>query len=90
MIWAAWANSYGGLMLTTGVDHLGPPFAFGFGLPRHAALEIRRQQHVFHFDRGDLYAPRFRVPVDDLAQAVVDPFAMRQQFVQFGLAQHAS
>ena len=79
----------GRLELAGGVDDLRALLAFGFGLPRHRALHVRRQIDVLHFDGRHLDAPRIRALIQDLLQVLVEPFALRQQVVELDLAEHA-
>ena len=48
------------------------------------------KRHVLDLHRGDFDAPRIGLAVDDLLQGLIDLVAVREQFVQFGLAEDAA
>src|ERR1043166_9256959 len=77
------------LELSLGVDDFGAPLALGLGLLRHRALHLLRQVDVFDRHLRDLDAPGIGMLVDNRLQIRVDLFALRQNFVELGLAADA-
>ncbi len=84
------AEVFRGLGLALGVDDLGAPFAFGFGLAGDGALHGLGKLDVFDLHRGDLDAPRLGLVVDDLSQTLVELIALGQQGVEIGAAEHGA
>src|SRR6266481_2920549 len=79
-----------GLKFALSVDYLSAAFALGLGLLGHGALHRVRQRYILHLDRRDFDAPWFGLPVDNLLQLLVDGFALRQQVIEWGLAEDAA
>ena len=77
------------LELALGGDDLGPPFPFGFGLPRHGPLHALRDLDVLDLDDAHLDAPGLGLLVDDLLEPSVELVALGEQVVEVGLAQNA-
>ena len=77
-----------GLFFTFGVDDLGTPRAFGFGLlcdrADHAFVEV----DVFDFDVGHLDTPVVGALIQDLLDVGVELVALRQHVVELVLAEH--
>src|SRR5687768_18312273 len=63
---------------TQGVNYLGPPIAFGFGLTTHGSAHAFGQLDVFDRDHGDLDAPRVGDIVDELFEPQVDRVALAE------------
>ena len=66
------------------MNNFSAPFALCFRLGRHRPLHRLRQGDIAHLDGGDFDSIRFRLLVDHILKVLVDAFALRQQFVQFG------
>ena len=70
------------------MDHLGAPFAFGFGLLGDGAHHGFVDVDVLDFDVGDLDAPGVGLRVEQLLDVLVQAFALGQHVVEFVLAEH--
>src|SRR5580704_8942884 len=69
------------------VNDFGTFFALSLGLLRHGAQHGFRHVYLLDLDVRHFHAPRRCVLVENALQAQVDLLAMREQFVQFLLAQ---
>ena len=72
------------------MDDFGPSLTLGLGLAGHGALHLLRQVNMLDLDVGDLDPPGIGLAIEDFLQLQVDAVAVREQFVEFALAQHAA
>src|SRR5437764_8160862 len=72
------------------MDHFGALLPLRLRLLGHGALHRCRQFHILDLDRRHFHAPALRMLVDDRLQVAVDLVALRQEFIQFRLAQHVA
>src|SRR5215204_240379 len=61
-----------------------------FGLTGDGPLHFLWKVHIFDLHGSDLYAPRFRLLIDDALQIRINLFSFREQIVELALAEHAS
>ena len=72
------------------MNHLSAALAFGFGLLGNGALHLLRNIHLFHFNFADFDAPRLGVLIQNNLQLGVDFVALREDFIEFELADNAA
>ena len=69
---------HGGLVFAFRGDDLCAPLALRLCFFGHGALHVVGHLDVFDLDRGDLRAPGFGVPIDDVLDLLVDAGRVRQ------------
>ncbi|KQQ87920.1 hypothetical protein ASF77_14420 [Massilia sp. Leaf139] len=77
-----------GLQLSFGVDDLGAPFAFGFGLAGDRAHHRFVEVDVLDLDIGDLDAPSVGLGVEHLLDVDIQALALGQHVVELVFAEH--
>ena len=78
------------LVFALGVNDLGSPLTFRFGLLGDYALHLLGKVHVFHLDRRDLHAPGLCLLVKDELELAVKLFPLGQQIIELTLAEDAA
>ncbi len=75
----------GRFQLASGVDHLGPPFPLGLGLPGHGPTHLVGQLDVFDLDHPDLDTPRLGAGVDPGPKLAADRLPLPEERVEIDL-----